>query len=296
MNNFIQSVAIAPSNGAIIYAGTDAGTIFRAIAGNSGSDSTWTNISTGLPAAPVTAISVNATDPNTVYATFGNFGVGHVWKTTNGGTSWTNITGTLPDIPTTSIVTYPSFTFPAVPSTVLIVGTDIGIYVSTDTGTTWQTLASGLPNVGIQQLFMDQAQTTLFAATHGRGVWKIGIPTALLHSIAITPISPTITAGSTRQFTATGTFADNTTQDITSSVTWAATGSAATISNTAGSNGLATGISIGTSTITATRDGVTSNSATLTVTFGVASISPSSGSTAGGTVPPLPVGLPPERL
>jgi len=91
---------------------------------------------------------------------------------------------------------------------------------------------------------------------------------AQLVSIAVTPPSPSITLGSTQQFTATGTFTDSSTQNITTSVTWSSGFvSVATISNAAGSEGLATSVSAGTTTITAT-DPVTSinGTASLTVT------------------------------
>ena len=53
---------------------------------------------------------------------------------------------------------------------------------------------------------------------------------AVLQSIAVTPANPAVAKGLTQQFTATGTFSDNTTQNLTSQVTWAsATTSVATI-------------------------------------------------------------------
>ncbi len=90
--------------------------------------------------------------------------------------------------------------------------------------------------------------------------------TATLVSIAVTPSNPSIAKGLTQQFTAIGTYSDNSTQNVTSSVTWAsATLPVATISNTAGTQGLATGVGQGTSNITASLNGVTSGT-TLTVT------------------------------
>src|SRR6266852_4839467 len=81
-----------------------------------------------------------------------------------------------------------------------------------------------------------------------------------LASIAVTPTNPTITIGTTQQFTATGTYQDGTTQNITSQVLWSASTSAVTI--TAG--GLATGQSAGSATITAAQGSVT-GSTTATV-------------------------------
>lgn len=91
---------------------------------------------------------------------------------------------------------------------------------------------------------------------------------AALVSIAITPTDPSIALGTTQQFTATGTYTDNSTQDITSQVTWSSSNATiATISNTLGSYGLATSAGVGSATISATS-GTISASTLLTVTSG----------------------------
>jgi uncharacterized membrane protein len=88
------------------------------------------------------------------------------------------------------------------------------------------------------------------------------IPPPTLRSITVTPASPSMTVGTTRQLTASGLFSDDSTENITTQVTWAsATPSVATISST----GLATAVTTGTSYITASLSGVT-GAATLTVT------------------------------
>jgi hypothetical protein len=88
---------------------------------------------------------------------------------------------------------------------------------------------------------------------------------AVLLSIAVTPSNPTIPLGTTQQFTATGTYTDGTTNDITSVVTWSSSSAlVAIISNTAGTNGLATSAGEGTTTITATS-GPISGATMLTV-------------------------------
>ena len=78
-------------------------------------------------------------------------------------------------------------------------------------------------------------------------------------SITVSPSDPSIAAGQTQQFTATGMPGS---VDVTSQVTWASdTTSVATIT----SGGLATGVATGTSSVSATLSGVT-GSTTLTVT------------------------------
>jgi hypothetical protein len=87
--------------------------------------------------------------------------------------------------------------------------------------------------------------------------------TPTLSSIAVTPASPaSLAVGSTQQFTATGTYSDDSTAAITSNVTWASSNTTiATIS----SAGLATGVAAGNTNITASLSGVTSPAVTLAV-------------------------------
>jgi len=89
------------------------------------------------------------------------------------------------------------------------------------------------------------------------------VSAAVLQSIALTPANPSVPKGQTQQFTATGTYSDNSTQNITNQVTWAsATKSVATIIST----GLAQSLATGTTNITAALGSVTSPTDTLTVT------------------------------
>jgi len=92
-----------------------------------------------------------------------------------------------------------------------------------------------------------------------------GAPSPILVSISITPMNPSIALGTTEQFTATGTFSDNSMRNITSSVTWMSSAlNVASISNVASFNGLATTVSIGVTTITA-KSGSISGFTTITV-------------------------------
>jgi len=90
-----------------------------------------------------------------------------------------------------------------------------------------------------------------------------GTTTKTLTSIAVTPAAPaSLKVGATQQFTATGTFSDASTADISATVTWTSgTPATATISAT----GLATGVAAGTTQITAKLGTVTSPAVTLTV-------------------------------
>ena len=76
---------------------------------------------------------------------------------------------------------------------------------------------------------------------------------ATLQSIAVTPNNPTVTVGKSKQLTATGSYSDGSTQDLTAQATWQSSDPAkATVSST----GLVAGQSYGSTTVTATLEGI----------------------------------------
>ena len=110
--------------------------------------------------------------------------------------------------------------------------------------------------------------TATVTATSGSvaGSTTVTVTAATLQSIALTPPTPSIAKGTTRQFAATGTYSNGTTQDLTSQATWSSSNSTiATVSDAAGSKGLGTGVAIGTATVSAALTGIT-GSTSLTVT------------------------------
>jgi hypothetical protein len=108
-----------------------------------------------------------------------------------------------------------------------------------------------------------------------------------LVSLAVTPAAPSILLGNSQQFTATGTFSDGSTQNLTTSVSWSSsTTSVATISNVSGNQGLASSVATGSTTIAATSGSI-GGSTTLTVNSPpptISIISPASGATVSGTI------------
>ncbi len=94
---------------------------------------------------------------------------------------------------------------------------------------------------------------------------QVTITDAVLTAIQVTPPSVSVSKGQTRQLTATATYSDNTTADVTGNVAWLSndTAAATVIS------GLLTGVEQGTAEVTASLDGVTSNTVQVTVTNAV---------------------------
>jgi trimeric autotransporter adhesin len=107
---------------------------------------------------------------------------------------------------------------------------------------------------------------TISASLSGiTGTTTVTVGTGTLVSITVTPASPTVVAGQTQQFVATGSFSDGSTQDITIMSHWSSSvASISTIANAPSLAGLATTSGSGTAVISANSGGV-SNSTTMTV-------------------------------
>lgn len=106
--------------------------------------------------------------------------------------------------------------------------------------------------------------TATYKSVSGSATLTVSANAPTLSSIAVTPASPSIAAGATQQFTATGTYSDGSTSNITATVTWTSSSTGVATINAAG---VATGVAAGSSTITAALSGV-SGRATLAVTAG----------------------------
>ncbi|HUI44658.1 MAG TPA: DUF3443 family protein [Nitrospirota bacterium] len=117
--------------------------------------------------------------------------------------------------------------------------------------------------------------TTTIGASYGgfSQSTQLTVTPAALVSITVAPASSSIAFGTTEQFTATGTYTDNTTQNLTTSATWISSAPAvAVVSNATGSNGLVTSQATGTTgtALIMARSGLVSGSTMLTVTGGIA--------------------------
>ena len=90
-----------------------------------------------------------------------------------------------------------------------------------------------------------------------RGSALVTVTAATLVSVTVTPPDSTIAKGTTAQFRATGTFTDQSSQDLTDQATWISSDAAvAQVADAAGSKGLATAISEGTASIDAAFGGI----------------------------------------
>ena len=89
----------------------------------------------------------------------------------------------------------------------------------------------------------------------------------VLEGIAVTPSNPVVPAGTSAALSATGTYSDGSTQDITAFVIWSSSGPAIAVANSPGPAGQATAVSAGSAVVSAT-DGTTGIVGQTTVTTG----------------------------
>ena len=57
----------------------------------------------------------------------------------------------------------------------LFVGTDVGVFSTSDGGLNWFKENAGFANVSVAWLVFD-SNHNLYAFTHGRGVWRVAVP------------------------------------------------------------------------------------------------------------------------
>jgi len=165
----IFSISESPLKYGLLYAGTDDGRIH--ITKNGGKN--WNEITSGLMKNKwISRVVASEDKMSRVYLTQNgkrddDFSP-YVWKSENYGKTWNNITANIPLGPVNVIREDPS------DEKILYVGTDTGVFTSTDRGKSWSVLGD-IPTVYVQDLVIQQRDNILVIATHGRGIWAIDI-------------------------------------------------------------------------------------------------------------------------
>lgn len=175
----IVGLAIAPGNDNIIWAATrpsgaptSGGFIPSKIFKTENNGSSWEEVTrSNLPTRFVSDIEFQTGSSSIVYLTYSGYGAPHIFKSTDAGGSWTNITNNLPDAPVNCIEGHPNNT------NILIVGTDIGVFLSEDGGASWRPENTGFPITQVVALNINVPTGRLVAATHGRGIFDAPLST-----------------------------------------------------------------------------------------------------------------------
>jgi photosystem II stability/assembly factor-like uncharacterized protein len=167
----ITSISESPLRAGTIWVGTDDGRV--QLTQNHGAG--WTDLTPGLVAAGapadrwVSRVFASPYDVGTAFVSKTGFRnddfAPYLYKTTDYGKTWTAIAGNLPNFPVNVVVQDRKN------RNLLIVGNDVGVYVSVDGGAAWTRLKANLPDVAVHDLTIHPRENDLVLATYGRALW-----------------------------------------------------------------------------------------------------------------------------
>ena len=167
----IKDVSESPLKFGLIYCGADDGRMTMTPDGGN----TWTDIPTPQPEKWISKVVASKYDENTVYVSQSGYREddwsAYLWKSTDRGATWTSIVGNLPH-ETINVVREDTKN-----KNILYVGTDMGVYITFDGGTTWETLHGGMSHLPVHDLVIQEREDDLVIATHARGCLVLNLKT-----------------------------------------------------------------------------------------------------------------------
>ncbi len=129
--------------------------------------------------ATISGLATHPSFASNAYVMFSRRGAAKILHTDDFGETWRDISGFAGSIDGTSSNGFPDvavhdlLVLPDTPH-VLWVATEIGLFISNDSGETWEYADNGIPAVAIWRLRYVDNQVV--AATHGRGIWTVSKP------------------------------------------------------------------------------------------------------------------------
>ena len=176
----VAAIERAPSNTGTLWAATGTGRVFISTnADASASSVIWQRIdqtSTNDPGRFPTSIYVDPANPNHAWISYSGYNgttpaqPGHVFEVTWTGAvaTWAGVgLSSQPNLPVTDLVRDDL-------TGTLYAANDFGV-MKYD-GTSWSVAGQGLPMVEVPGLTIVPSQRLLYAATHGRSIWKMQLP------------------------------------------------------------------------------------------------------------------------
>lgn len=165
----VVSLAESPVKEGLLYVGSDDGVI--SVTENNGDSWTRTTTFPGVPEYTfVSDICPSRFDANVVFASFNNLKSDdlkpYLLKSKDKGKTWLSIVN---DLPKDQVIH--SIQQDPVNENLLFVGTELGIYFTLDGGNHWIKLDSGLPDIPVRDIKIQESENDLVIATFGRGFY-----------------------------------------------------------------------------------------------------------------------------
>jgi photosystem II stability/assembly factor-like uncharacterized protein len=172
--NYTTIVALAPSprEEGTLWVGTDDGRLHVTRDGGASWTSVEKNLGRVAPAgAWIPHIHPSAHDPGTAFVVFDDHRRGdqrpYLARTRDFGASWQSLA--TPNLRGWAL----SILEDSVDPNLLFLGTELGLWWSTDGGTSWHPWRHGVPTVAVADLALHPREHDLVIATHGRGLFVI---------------------------------------------------------------------------------------------------------------------------
>jgi len=161
-------LAVATGDSGTVWVGHANGAVFVTGNGTAGSPA-WQPVASGSfpPQRYCTGITVDTAQKEVVYVSFGGYVRGNLWVTRDGGGTWSDLSATLPTAPVRAVTMHPRR------AGFVYAGTEVGLFASEDSGTTWSPTNQGPTNCSVDDLFW--MGETLVSVTHGRGMYRIDL-------------------------------------------------------------------------------------------------------------------------
>lgn len=167
----ITTIAESPQREGLLWVGTDDGRVW--LSKNGGER--WTELSERFPAATrglwVSRVETSPFAADTAFVAFTGYREDRreplLYRTDDGGETFLPIIGGLPQEPVNVVRQHPRN------SHCLLVGTEMGCYVSVDDGASWFPLGKDLPRVAVHDLVVHPREHHVLLGTHGRGIWVL---------------------------------------------------------------------------------------------------------------------------
>jgi photosystem II stability/assembly factor-like uncharacterized protein len=167
----ITTISESPLTPGLIWVGTDDGKVH--LTRNHGG--AWTDLTAKLGAAGapadrwVSRVFASPHDPAVAFVAKNGCRnddfTPYLYRTTDYGETWTSIARGLPDAPINVVLQDRRN------ANLLIVGNDIGVFVSIDAGSHWARLKANLPTIPVHDLKVHPREHDLVLGTYGRAFW-----------------------------------------------------------------------------------------------------------------------------
>ena len=166
----LVTVAESPVKAGLIWTGSDDGVV--SVTRDAGAS--WTNVTSKISGVPkwtyVSKVAPSRFADGTAYVTFdghrgGDFNT-YAYVTTNYGDSWQSTVG---NIAKGEVIR--TIAEDVKNPDVLYIGTETGVWVTTNRGTQWTRLKANLPTVPIYEITLHPRDNDMILATHGRAIW-----------------------------------------------------------------------------------------------------------------------------